>query len=68
MLVRGALRAFDAATYTATVEVIGSRGYNLSGVPVSRGIVAVEMIVGRTVFLLVADATNPRDAMVVGVY
>ena len=68
MIIRATLRAFDAATYTATVEVVGSRGFDLSGVPVSRGIPATEMIAGRTAFALVADRTNPRDALIVGVW
>lgn len=65
---RGALKAFDAATYTATVEVIGARGLSLGGILVSRGIAATEMVAGRTVFVLVRDATTPSDAMVVGIY
>lgn len=68
MIIRGTLRAFDAAAYTATVEVVGSRGFNLVGVPVSRAIPAAEVIVGRTVVALAADPTNPRDSLIVGVY
>ncbi len=68
MIWRGVLRAFDLASYTATVELVGSRGFNLSGVLVSRGIAAAELVAGRAVFVLVADATNPGDSIVVGIY
>jgi hypothetical protein len=68
MFIRATLRAFDAATYTATVEIVGSRGFDLSGVPVCRGIPAVEMVAGRTAFALVADPTNPSDALIVGIH
>lgn len=67
MVWRGVLKAFDAEAYTATVEVVGARGFYLSGVLVSRGIAAAELVAGRTAFLVVADATNPADAMIVGV-
>jgi len=65
---RGVLKSFDAGTYTATVEVVGGRGFYLAGVPVSRGIGAAEMVAGRTAFVAVADATNPADAMVIGIH
>ncbi len=65
---RATLRAFDAGTCTATVEVVGSRGFNLAGVPVSRGIAPAELVTGRLVYLVVQDPTNPTDAMVVGVW
>ena len=65
---RGTLKAFDAATYTATVEVVGGRGFYLEGALVSRGIPASELIAGRTVFVAVVDSTNPTDAMIVGVH
>ncbi len=65
---RATLRAFDLATYTATVEVVGSRGFNLAGVPVSRGIPQAELVAGRLVYLVVGDTTNPTDAMVIGVW
>ena len=35
---KGSVRSFDAATYTATVQMAGSLATWLEGVPVSRGI------------------------------
>ena len=67
-ILRGILRAFDAGTYTATVEVVGSYGYVLSGVLVARDIAAGEMTAGRVVMIAAADATSPTDMMVVGVW
>ncbi len=65
---RGTLRAFDSATYTATVEVAGSVSVWLSGVPVARNIAAGELVGGRKVALLLFDASNPNDAVVTAVW
>lgn len=68
MLERGLLRTFDAGSYTATVQLAGSRSSVVTGVPVSRGIASGELTAGRTVALASFDPANPADAMVVGVY
>jgi len=68
MIWRCVLRGFDSGTYTATVEVVGTRGAYLSDVLVNRGIAAVELVTGRAAFLAVVDATNPADAMIIGVW
>ncbi len=66
-LKRGVLRAFDAGTDLATVQLEGSPGY-LGGVPVSRGIAAAAMVSGRVVAVLFFDEAHERDAMILGVY
>jgi len=68
MLRRGVLKSFNAAAYTATVQVAGSLSVWLEDVPVSRGIPSGEMVAGRTVALLFFDDANPQDAVVVGVW
>ncbi|MBI2176723.1 MAG: hypothetical protein HYU38_00010 [Candidatus Tectomicrobia bacterium] len=65
---RGTLKAFDAATYKATVQVTGSVPTWLQGVRVSRGIPAVEMVAGRACAILFPDPANPDEAVVVAVY
>ena len=68
MISRGTLKAWDAVTYTCTVQMVGSLGQYLSGVKVSRAIAGVEMVVGRSVAVAIFDAGNPTDAVVVAVY
>ena len=65
---RAVLRAFDATTYTATIQVVGSRSAFLDGVPVSRGLPAAELVPGRDCVLLLFEATDPSDAMLLGVH
>ena len=62
------LQAFDAATYLATVLIERSPDAALTLVPVSRGVAAAQMVVGRVVCLIVFDALNLADAMIVGVF
>ena len=64
---RGILRAFDSATYTATVEVEGSFAY-LQSVAVSRGIAAAELVAGRKVGVVFFEAGNPADAVLFAVW
>jgi len=65
---RGVLRAFNAGTYVATVQVAGSIATWLPGVAVARNIDAAEMIAGRSVALLQFDAPNPDDMVVCAVW
>lgn len=64
---RGTLKAFDAPSYTATVQIAGSFSLWLTAVPVSRAIPAAEMIAARTVAVAFFTDDNPSDAMVTGV-
>jgi hypothetical protein len=65
---RGVLRAFDAGSYTATVEVAGSVATFLGGVPVARNIDSGDLIAGRRVALLLFDPSNPIDMVVCAVW
>lgn len=68
VMAQGVLRAFDGVNWVATVQLTGSLSAWVRGVPVSRGIPAVEMVVGRRVAVAVFDAGNPGDAAVVAVW
>ena len=65
---KGELKAFDAGSHTATVQVAGSLSVWLSGVPVARNIPAGEMVPGRKCALIFFDDANPDDAVLVAVY
>jgi hypothetical protein len=65
---RGVLRAFDAGSYTASVQIAGSVGAQLSGIPVARNISSGDMIAGRHVGLLLFDPSNPNDMVVCAVW
>ncbi len=65
---KGILRAFDAGSYTASVELLGSRRLFLTGLAVSRGLPSAEMTAGRMVGVAFFDESNPADAVVIAVY
>ncbi len=65
---RGVLRAFDSASYTATVEIAGSIATWLPGVAVSRGIASTQLVAGRRVAVLFFDPSNPDDAVVCAIW
>lgn len=64
----GILRAFDAGTYTATVQLTGSLMLNLAGVPVSRDIAAGDLVTGRKVAVAFFDPSNHTDAVLLAVW
>jgi len=68
MIERGDLLAFNSGTYVATVRFAASLTGAVASVPVSRGIAAAQMVVGRRVAVAVFDPAQPVDAMVVGVW
>jgi hypothetical protein len=68
MIRRGVLRAFDSATYTATVQIAGSVATSLPSIAVSRDIAAADMVVGRHVAVLQFDQFNPDDMVVCAVW
>lgn len=68
MVHHGVLKAFDAGTFTATVQLTGSLAQWLRTVPVSRAIASGEMAAGRKVAVAVFDPSNPADAVVVAVW
>lgn len=65
---RGTLRAFDAGTYLATVQLDGSLAVWLESVPVARNLPAAEMVLGRSVAVLFWDGANSGDAVVIAVW
>jgi hypothetical protein len=68
MIKKGILKAWHVGTYTADVQIIGSFGVWLMGIPVTRGIEAAAMVVGRTVAVCFLDPGNPEDAVVTAVW
>ena len=65
---QGTLKAFDNTAWTATVQLTGSLGQWLTGVPVSRDIGAGDMVAGRKVAVAQFDPANPADAVVFAVW
>ena len=65
---KGVVKGFNASTYKATVQVVGSLSVWLDGVTVARNIAASEMVTGRSCALVFFDDANPEDAVVVAVY
>jgi hypothetical protein len=65
---RGILRAFDAGTYTASIEIAGSISVWLTGVAVARNIASGDLVTGRKVAVLFFDPSNPDDAVLFAVW
>ena len=65
---QGILRGFDAGSYTATVELLGSRLTYVTGVPVAQNIAAAELTAGRRVAIHFFDPGNPADAVLLAVW
>jgi hypothetical protein len=63
----GTVYAFDAASWTCSVQPDGALTTFLKSVPVSRHILPALLPNGARVSLLLFDDNNPADAMVVGV-
>ena len=68
MIRRGILKEFDSETYLATVQMIGSLPTYLHGIPVSRGIAADQMVVGRSVLIYFGVPGGPASAVVIAVW
>ena len=68
MIRKGILKAFDAPTHTATVQIIGSLSVWLSAIPTTRGIAAIDMVAGRYVAVLTPDPGQPGDSVVIAVW
>lgn len=66
-VLRGILRAFDAGSYTATVQLPGPIDGDFK-VPVSRAIAAGEMVAGRQCALLSFCAHDPQSVVLVAVW
>jgi hypothetical protein len=65
---RGIIQAFDAATWTATVQVLPSQGNYLTNLQVAKHLLAAEILPGDQCAVLFFDELNPADALVIAVY
>ena len=68
MIKKGVVKAFNAGSHTATVQIAGSLSVWLEDVKVARNIPASEMSAGRSCAVLFFDGANHRDAAVIAVY
>lgn len=68
LIVKGIIKAWDLAAYTASVQLVGSLSMYLESVDVSRGIPATEMVVDRSCAVLFFSESNFSDGVVFAVY
>jgi hypothetical protein len=64
---KATIKAYDAATHTATVQVAGSLGVWLSAIRVATDIPAADVVVGRQCTVLFLDPANQDDAVVLSI-
>jgi len=67
-LKKGLLKSFNSGSYTASLQLTGSRTAYLDGVTVARNLPAAEMVLGRGVAVIFFDEHNAKDAVVIAVY
>lgn len=67
-LKKGLLKSFNAASYTASVQLSGSRKAYLEDVAVARNIASSQMVAGRSVAVFFPDEHNAKEAVIVAVY
>lgn len=65
---KGTLKTFNPATYTATIQLAGSRKVYLEDITVARSIPAAEMTAGRNLAVVFFDEYNAREAVITAVY
>jgi hypothetical protein len=61
---KATIKAYDAITHTATVQVAGSLGVWLSAIRVATEIPAADVVAGRQCTVLFLDPANQDDALV----
>ena len=61
---KAVVRAYDAATHKATVQLVGSHPTLLTSIRVATNIPAADVVVGRQCTLLFLDPANQADAVV----
>lgn len=66
MSFRGTLKAFNSASFTATVQPFGSSTSYIENVKVSRAIPEGQMTAGRTV-IVDGEGFNPQEMAVIAV-
>jgi hypothetical protein len=64
----GTIRAYDAGTHTASVEITGYAASLLEDVPVADNIAAGLMVGGVRCVVAFNDPYNPADAVIVAVF
>jgi hypothetical protein len=64
----GTIRAYDAGTHSASLEVVGYPASLLEDVPVADNIAAGLVVDGARCVVVFNDAYNVADAVVVSVY
>ncbi|HEY7127822.1 MAG TPA: hypothetical protein VH540_28085 [Ktedonobacterales bacterium] len=65
---RGIIQAFDAPSWTATVQVLPSQGNYLTNIQVAKHVLAAEILPGDQCAVLFFDELNPADALIIAVY
>lgn len=65
---RGIIQAFDATTWTATVQILPSQGNYLTNIQVAKHVLAAEILPGDQCAVLFFDELNPADALVMAIY
>jgi len=68
MILKGILKSYASGTHQATVQIVGSLTTWLSGIPVSHGIAAADMVAGRNVAVLTPDPAKPGDSVVIALW
>jgi len=68
VLKRGVIRTYDPSGHRAAVQIAGSLGTYLPGVPVATDVPPAEVQAGRECAVLFFAGDNPGDAVVVAVY
>ena len=68
MIKKAILKSFNSGTYKASVQILGSLSVWLEGIPVSTAISAADMVIGRSVALLLLDPSNPNDCVLTAVW
>ena len=66
-LLRGIIRAYEAATHRATVQLPGSTGAFHTGVPVASHVPAEHLTPGTACAVAAFDETNPENTVLLGV-
>lgn len=62
------LKTFNSASYTATVQLVGSSQAYLENILVARNIPTAELVTGRELAVLFFDEFRASDAVVAAVW
>lgn len=65
---RATVKSYDAGSHKASVQIAGSLGVWLDGVPVATDVPAADVVAGRSCSVLFLDEHNPADAVVLEVH